>query len=209
MKTLIDKYLDGELSEMEATALVESIARDPELDAELRAYENMLAAATDATTGEPSAGFSDVVMDRIAAARGPATRPSPRPGWRMALVWAAALFAVFIFGRMTVGDRSGTVAQSDAGTNTVTSPRAVRLVYVPRDPNVTEVTITGTFTGWDPAGIEMERNGSAWTAQLFLAPGTYEYMFVENGERWVTDPLALQTRDDGFGRENAVLDVSI
>ena len=35
-------------------------------------------------------------------------------------------------------------------------------------------------------------------------------MFIDvNGARWVTDPLALQTRDDGFGRRNAVLDVSI
>jgi hypothetical protein len=55
----------------------------------------------------------------------------------------------------------------------------------------------------------MERTGDVWTAQLVLPPGTYEYMFVENGENWVTDPLALQTRDDGFGRKNAVLDVSI
>jgi hypothetical protein len=34
-------------------------------------------------------------------------------------------------------------------------------------------------------------------------------MFIEDGQRWVTDPLAAQTRDDGFGRENAVLDLTM
>ena len=44
---------------------------------------------------------------------------------------------------------------------------------------------------------------------LVLPPDSYEYMFVEDGERWVTDPLAPQTRDDGFGRMNAVLDLTM
>jgi hypothetical protein len=34
-------------------------------------------------------------------------------------------------------------------------------------------------------------------------------MFVEDSLHWVTDPLALQTRDDGFGNENAVLDLTL
>jgi len=48
-----------------------------------------------------------------------------------------------------------------------------------------------------------------WSTIVVLAPGSYEYMFIENGERWVTDPLAARTRDDGFGSKNAVLDVEI
>ncbi len=55
----------------------------------------------------------------------------------------------------------------------------------------------------------MRREGGAWVIQLMLPPQTYEYMFVENGQEWVTDPLATQTRDDGFGRRNAVLDLTI
>jgi hypothetical protein len=54
----------------------------------------------------------------------------------------------------------------------------------------------------------MQREGDVWTALLLLPRSTYEYMFVENEENWVTDPLALQTREDGFGRENAVLELS-
>jgi hypothetical protein len=32
-------------------------------------------------------------------------------------------------------------------------------------------------------------------------------MFIEDDTRWVTDPRAPLTRDDGFGGRNAVLDV--
>jgi 1,4-alpha-glucan branching enzyme len=49
--------------------------------------------------------------------------------------------------------------------------------------------------------------GGVWTVELPLAPGRrYEYMFVVDG-RWVTDPTAPASVDDGFGGQNAVLDL--
>ena len=48
-----------------------------------------------------------------------------------------------------------------------------------------------------------------WVATLLLPPDSYEYMFVVDNDTWVSDPLALTTRDDGFGSRNAVLDLSI
>jgi hypothetical protein len=231
MKNLIDKYLDAELTEEEATSFLEVVARDPELESELRTYEEMLSLAAGDTPGDPSAGFTGAVMDRIAAGAGrPAVHPtsSPKPArrpfgrsWRLGLAWAAALVVMFAIGRMTAGNGvepgAGPAVTSVPGSDVQTAgapsqaekPRMIRLVYVPRDPDVTRVTVAGTFNGWDPKGISMEKNGNVWTVQLLLPPGTYEYMFVENDERWVTDPLAPQTRDDGFGLKNAVLDVSI
>jgi hypothetical protein len=32
-------------------------------------------------------------------------------------------------------------------------------------------------------------------------------MFVVNGEQWIADPFAVERSDDGFGSQNAVLDV--
>ena len=87
--------------------------------------------------------------------------------------------------------------------------RLVRLVYVAPDRDVERVTVAGSFNGWNTEETVMRREGGAWVAELVLPPQTYEYMFVENGEQWVTDPLAFQTRDDGFGRKNAVLDLTI
>ena len=85
--------------------------------------------------------------------------------------------------------------------------RFVRLAYVATDPSVEKVTVVGSFNNWDPEATPLRRQDGVWSTILVLAPGSYEYMFYENGARWVTDPLAVQTRDDGFGGANAVLDV--
>lgn len=96
-----------------------------------------------------------------------------------------------------------------ASTTAGPGVRYVRLVYVPRDENVENVTVAGSFNGWDPATVPLRRQDGIWSTILVLPAGSYEYMFVENGERWVTDPLAARTRDDGFGTANAVLDVEL
>jgi hypothetical protein len=89
------------------------------------------------------------------------------------------------------------------------SLRLVRLVYIPQTGDVGQVSVAGNFNGWDPRRTPMEKHDGAWTALLLLPADTYEYMFVEDGRTWRTDPLALQTRDDGFGRQNAVLDLTL
>ena len=57
MRDLINRYLDGELTEKEAETLRDAIARDPEVDAELRVWEQMLHVAAETESGEPSANF--------------------------------------------------------------------------------------------------------------------------------------------------------
>ena len=71
------------------------------------------------------------------------------------------------------------------------------------------MTVAGSFNNWNPDNTPLLRQNGAWSTILVLPPGSYEYMFVEDGERWVTDPLAVQTRDDGFGGANAVIDVEL
>src|SRR5207244_4354161 len=45
----------------------------------------------------------------------------------------------------------------------------------------------------------------ALAATVVLPTGTYEYMFVVDGERWVPDHLADRLVADDFGRENSVV----
>jgi len=230
MNELIQRYLDGELSDDEARALREAIARDPRVDAELRAWERLLVAAAEAESGEPSADFTDRVMRRTAA------RPrgfDPRGlrslfavPWPARLAWAATLVVTFGLGALLARDAgrdpAGPSAPDQGGAGTAahraiaataapdeSGMRVVRFVYVPSDPQVRTVRVAGTFNDWNPRGIALEREGEVWTAVLILPRGTYEYMFVEDDARWVTDPLALQTRDDGFGQRNAVLDLTL
>ena len=232
MDELIQKYLDGDLSEEEATVFSHALAEKPELEAELSAFEQVLVLASRYKAVDPSPGFTDSVMDRIVAGAHAARRPDTprtfRPRvWMPRLAWAAGLAFVFALGfvtarqivtmplNQTTQDAVQTAAAGSAADNAVlqagaeTPFRVVRLIYAPQHNNVESVSVAGTFNGWDPEGAVMRREGGVWVVQLLLPPQTYEYMFVENGEQWVTDPLAERTRDDGFGRENAVLDLTI
>ncbi len=162
---------------------------------------------------------------------GPMNRGFRWNRWASGLAMAAVLVLAFGLGRVTV-DRSGVAPAADGlspssgstltvgmtpgkvatVTGTTQAPHAadfriVRLVYVPRRDDVRSVSVAGSFNGWNARSLPMKREGGVWTTTLVLPPGSYEYMFVENGKRWVTDPLATHTRDDGFGNRNAVLDL--
>jgi anti-sigma factor RsiW len=230
MDELIQKYLDGNLSEEEATVFSRALADNPEMEAELGAFEQVLAMASRYSGGDPSPGFTDSVMARIAAGSYAPVRPDsgrPRRQWLPRMAWAVGLVFVFVLGfvvaRQTVTlptnqpsqDGLQTAANGYGSENATiqsgseTPFRVARLVYVPQNDNVESVSVAGTFNGWDPAGTAMRREGGVWVVQLVLPPQTYEYMIVENGEKWVTDPLASRTRDDGFGSKNAVLDLTL
>ena len=68
------------------------------------------------------------------------------------------------------------------------------------------VSLVGSFNQWSADGIVLDpvSDGATFAGTVELPPGTYEYMFVVDG-RWVTDPAAEERRDDGFGRQNALL----
>ena len=53
--------------------------------------------------------------------------------------------------------------------------------------------------------IRVERVQTGFVA---LRPGSHKYMFIVDGERWVTDPGAERYVDDGFGMQNAVITVA-
>jgi 1,4-alpha-glucan branching enzyme len=84
----------------------------------------------------------------------------------------------------------------------------VRLVLL--QPVAQSVSVAGDFNGWDPTQTKLERSdGGVWTATIPLKPGRYQYMFVIDGKQWIADPLAAEEATDGFGAQNAVLDVAI
>ncbi len=72
-------------------------------------------------------------------------------------------------------------------------------------PAASSVAIAGDFNSWAPLELEDADGDGVWAARLAVNPGVYEYMFVLDGSRWVTDPHAERYSDDGFGNRNAVL----
>lgn len=222
METTLARYLDGELDAHEADAFLQALQDDPDLEARLSAYERMLAASRSLPSAPAPAGFADAVMERVR--RGAdlprrSHRAGAPTGPRRALLAAAAI-VLFVGGfaaaRWTAPEAAAPlpgaprVQPLSFGSSGGDGPlMLVRLVHVPSGPEVEEVSVAGSFTSWDPARVPMRRQDGVFQAALLLPPGSYEYMFVEDGERWVTDPAATVTRDDGFGQRNAVLDLGV
>lgn len=70
------------------------------------------------------------------------------------------------------------------------------------------VAIAGTFNDWRPEASPMVAMGDGhWLNELVLPPGTYEYLFVADGQ-WLCDPLARETVPNPFGGRNSVLTVA-
>ncbi len=231
METLIARYFDGELDEREAKDFLERVESDPELEMQLRAYERVLALGKELPSPEAPAGFTERVMAEVGP-RGLRERllaglPSLRIHWTGVAVATAAVVLAYVGGWWVGhGPRVGPRVTENAGVTTAEVTAAspdyasrtfpagsglqyVRLSYVPTDPSVEQVSIAGSFNNWDPSITPLHRKNGVWITILVLPPGSYEYMFVENNKRWVTDPLAIKTRDDGFGGTNAVLDVAL
>lgn len=81
--------------------------------------------------------------------------------------------------------------------------------FVGQFPGARSVEVVGSFNNWSRGLLHLrdDDHDGIWHAAAVLPAGQHEYMFVIDGERWVTDPLAGRFVDDGFGagRENSVL----
>lgn len=76
------------------------------------------------------------------------------------------------------------------------------------DLNATSVAVAGTFNDWNPNTKILHPVGSGhWLKETVLAPGTYEYCLVVDGQ-WRPDPAARETVPNPFGGRNSVLRVA-
>jgi len=228
IETLFARYFDGELDEREARDFLERLESDPRLESKLRAYERLLALGRSLPPSRVPVGFTEQVMADVRAERRP--RFVWKKHWNLRVPWtglavATAAIVIAYIGGWQVGHNRNVITKQLAQTETPTTSlnyvpsgggsaagsdvEYVRLSYVPTEPSVRQVTIAGSFNNWNPNSTPLLRKDGVWITILVLPPGSYEYMFVEDNSRWVTDPLADRTRDDGFGGANAVLDVGL
>lgn len=198
---LVKRWLDGELSAEELGA---------ELSAELAAARALLGAVD-----RSPVTFDPELDERVMAAvrSRPATRWQRawrwigaahdlrlrvRP-WAVAALAAAATLVIFLAPPRQPRGPAG-VAQT---------PESVYVKFVLYAPGAHQVSVAGTFNGWDARATPLAPAGASgvWAATLSLPAGQHLYSFVVDGRRWVADPTAPGV-DDGFGRRNSVLAVT-
>ena len=220
---LIQRFLDDELTPEERTAFLQAVDADPALRRRWLNLELIAAESARLPRIIPSTKFlSQIKAQTVPATPGLWTRllasiTVPRTlEWNLAGAMAVAcLVAVAFVGVVRMLPEKTVeipVAIQSAQTSTfdpASEPQVfVRLVLV--QPDARSVSVAGDFNGWNPAKTKLERtDGGMWTVTLPLKPGRYEYMFVVDGKQWIADPLAADAATDGFGAQNAVLDVEI
>jgi hypothetical protein len=219
----IQRFLDRDLSPEERVAFLHAVDADPTLRRQWLNLEMVIAEAAQLPRITPSARFFTELKAKVALPalswweRMYAAVTTPRTlEWNLAGAAAAACVTIVaVVGLFTVMPErvvevpvATTSAQTIAAGTTQEPTVLVRLVLL--QPGARSVSVAGDFNGWDPAQTKLERSdGGVWTATIPLKPGRYQYMFVIDGKQWIADPLAAEEATDGFGAQNAVLDVAI
>jgi 1,4-alpha-glucan branching enzyme len=87
-------------------------------------------------------------------------------------------------------------------------PQLVPVRFEFTHATATTVCVAGTFNHWQPAAKSMHPSGNGhWLKETLLAPGTYEYCLVVDGQ-WMPDPQARESVPNPFGGRNSVLKVA-
>lgn len=222
-EVMVQRFLDLDLTPEERVAFLQMVDTDSALRRTWLNLEMVVAEAAQLPRITPSAKFLSQLKAKVAPpsvslwerVRRAITVPHTLE-WNLAGAMAAACMAVVaVAGLLQVmPERVEEMPVAEAPAQTIAaqvhqeSKVFVRLVLL--QPGAQTVAVAGDFNGWNPGQTKLERSeGGMWTATIPLKPGRYQYMFVIDGKQWIADPLASEASGDGFGSENAVLDVSI
>lgn len=161
-------------------------------------YRNALALLEE-TRDEAPEGFTAAVMAALPE------RPEGRWTDRLLSLWPAR-------GRWALPALTGALATLLVAAGLTlfqkTSTRGlVAVTFEMHAPDAHRVELVGSFTDWKPGQIFLRGPDATghWTATLKLPAGRHEYAYLLDGREWATDPEAPARRPDGFGRENAVI----
>jgi 1,4-alpha-glucan branching enzyme len=87
-------------------------------------------------------------------------------------------------------------------------PQLVPVRFEFTSPTAKTVCLAGTFNHWQPEAKTLHSSGAGnWWKETLLAPGTYEYCLVVDGQ-WMPDPRARESVPNPFGGRNSILKVA-
>jgi 1,4-alpha-glucan branching enzyme len=100
---------------------------------------------------------------------------------------------------------SASCAASLRPTLPAVTPSGVRFMFTSRDAR--SVALAGSFNQWSTSTNLLGQSGSrgVWTVVVSLPPGEHLFMYVVDGTKWISPPLAEFYTDDGFGAKNGVV----
>lgn len=122
--------------------------------------------------------------------------PTGMQSWKRSLqdATSARVFAASLFAFLLI---ASTTAKATEFTFSFHPPKAPANLF-----------LAGSFNNWNPAADRMlDPDGDGiFQITLNLADGSYQYKFVADGS-WMTDPVATEFADDGYGGKNSIVHV--
>lgn len=227
---MIRKFIDGELSPEEESVLMHSMADDDSFRKLLR-LDVILKHEQLKDPFDVPADFGNSVMQKIEQKYTPKPQKESiadnilqwlrglfqprtialRPAYGIA--FAAFLVAFFFL----MPGKSGITTNQTKNVETPNSPYITKTAeegnsviwmrFVYADNDAKSMAIAGDFNNWQPMQMHKthENHQTIWTITIPLPHKEIHYMFLKNGKQWLTDPLAPQQQDDGFGHRNSVI----
>jgi hypothetical protein len=74
-------------------------------------------------------------------------------------------------------------------------------------PDVSNVEITGSFTGWKRVPMEKIDGSGYWEISFNIADGEHRFAYILDGSERFADPTARMREQDDFGGENSILSI--
>lgn len=87
-------------------------------------------------------------------------------------------------------------------------PDEVSIHFSLEAPGASSVVLVGSFSNWEASErLALRRSGAgSWELSVRLKKNElYSYGFLVDGEKWLPDPKAAETIEDGFGGVNSLL----
>ena len=98
-------------------------------------------------------------------------------------------------------------SEKPEGADGTSSRQQREIEFTLKSPAASSVKLAGDFTDWENHALEMmHSNEGVWHTVVPLAPGSYSYRFIVDGQ-WCDDP-ARDHIPNPFGTENAVIHVT-
>lgn len=196
-------YLDGEIDHSELSR---------ELRREAERWDALLSDVRDSGVQGAPVGLESRVMAEVRQER---RRPLPslvdwwvhprsvrvRPWLGLA---AAAVFATFF-----LLPRDNVVTEPAGAATALVGEEVHYVQFRLEAPGAASVHVAGDFNDWQPEVALADPYGTGvWTGRVKLPPGVHKYMFLVDGETWITDPHAERYVEDGYGNQNAVIAIT-
>lgn len=231
---LVQHFLDGTLDSRSEADALRRIAEDPDARAMLRVEGKLQRWLSEEHRQRHTVppGFTDRVMQAVDAAEAPETGPTwqqrigqvvdalfrprsvaLRPAYALPVVLLLIAIPLLLNFPPSDGQEAGS---TDVGAMQTTTPIEqasvhddapvlVRFVFATEEAS--SVAVAGDFNYWEPKSLSRQEvdGRTVWSGLMAVPSGEHRYMFVLDGQEWVTDPFAPQARDDAFGEPNAIL----